>query len=309
MEIHTNRPRTEQDLEIAPASDQSMYLRRKATQRLRRSHFASRRLMGALHIIAKLGAFVLVVAFLVSIFVYAYNSDKFTLRNVTIYGCKQLDARRLEGIIRENFPSNLLRIDLKQVRSLLEDEAWAKQVEIRRVLPFDLLVYIQERVPSVILEMQGELMLADEDGMLLDKYDPKYGKLDVPVFRGVLGDNPEKYRLYQEENSARIQRGLKLLSDLDSGSPAYAKNISEVDLSDKSNLKVLLVDDTAEVLLGDRDFLKRFRILMSNLTQYRELKSQYVDIASVDLRFDGQIIYRPKRAAGGQTVPAAEAIP
>ena len=236
MEIHTDRPRTEQDLEVGPATDQSKYLRRKASQKLRKSHFASRRLLGALRMAARLGTLVLVLAFLLSIFVYAYNSDKFTLHNVTVCGCKQLDAKRIEGIIRENFPANLLRIDLKKVQSLVENETWVKRVEIRRVLPSDLLIYVQERVPSVILELQGELMLADDDGMLLDRYDHKYGKLDVPVFKGVLGDSPEGYRLYQEENSARIRLGLNLLSDLESGSPAYTKNISEVDLSDRKNL-------------------------------------------------------------------------
>ena len=77
----------------------------------------------------------------------------------------------------------------------------------------------------------------------------------------------------------------------------------------KYEIKVLLVDDTAEVFLGNRDFLKRFRTLMSNLNQYRELKSQYSDIASVDLRFDGQIVYRPKRATSIQKVPVAESRP
>lgn len=309
MEIHTNKSRTEQDLEVSPTADQSKYLRRNASQKLRKSHFASRRLMGTLRMVARLGAVVLVLAFLLSIFVYAYNSDRFALHNVTVYGCKQLDAKRLEGIIRENFSSNLLRIDLKKVQSLLENETWVKRVEIRRVLPSDLLIYVQERVPSVILELQGELMLADDGGVLIDRYNPKYGRLDVPVFKGVLGHSPEEYRLYQEENSARIRLGLNLLSDLESGSPAYTKNISEVDLSDKSNLKVLLMDDTAEVFLGDRDFLKRFRTMMSNLTNYRDVKAQYTDISVVDLRFDGQIVYRPKRAAGEQKVPVAEAKP
>jgi cell division septal protein FtsQ len=168
-------------------------------------------------------------------------------------------------------------------------------------------IYVKERIPSVILEMRGELMLADDDGVLLDKYDPKYGNLDVPVFKGVLGEDAESYRMYQDENTARIHVALRMLSDLESGSPLYGKNISEVDISDKNNLKVLLVDDTAEVLLGERDYLKRFRTLMSNLDQYRELKSQYNDIASVDLRFDGQIVYRPRRTAavgsGGETTP------
>ena len=49
--------------------------------------------------------------------------------------------------------------------------------------------------------------------------------------------------------------------------------------------------------MGDADFLKRFRTLMSNMSQYQELKAQYNEIASIDLRFDGQIIYRPTKSS------------
>ncbi len=300
MEFHTNRARTEQDMEVTPAPEQNKYLRRKTTQKLRKSHFVSRRILSALRIVASLGAFVLVSAFLLSLFVYAYNSDKFALRNVTIHGCRQSDPRKLEAVVREASRTNLLRLDLRRIRSLVEDQAWVKRAEVRRVLPSDLVVHIEERVPSVILEMQGDLMVTDDDGVLLDRYDPRYGKLDVPVFKGALGDDPAGYRSNQKENAGRIRMGLKFLSDLDAGSPDYARSISEIDISDKSNIKVTLVDDTAEIYFGDRDFLKRFNTLKSNLTQYEELKSQYPEITVVDLRFDGNIIYRPGRSAGGQ---------
>ncbi len=305
MEIHTNKPRMEPE----PAPDQSRYLRRKAPpQKLHKNRFLSR-LLGLLRFFARLGAFVLLAAFLASIFVYAYYSDKFALRNVAFEGCKQVDTNRLEALIREKFPSNLLRINLDQLRILLEHETWIRRVEIRRVLPSNLIIQVQVRVPSVILDLRGELMLADDDGVLLDRYDPKYGKLDVPVFKGVLGDDANGYRLYQEENSERIRLGRQLLSDLDSGSPDYPKSISEVDLSEKNDIKVTLVDDTAEIHLGDRDFLKRFRTLLSNMTQYRELKAEYTEVAAVDLRFDGQIIYRPKRQPSGHNAAVAEAKP
>ncbi len=302
MEIHTNKARSEQDIEVAPASDQSKYLRRKATQKLRKSHFASRRMMGALRLTFRIGAFVLGMALLLSLFVYAYNSDRFALQNVTIYGCKRLEARQLEAVIRKNCPSNTLRIDLRRLRTLLEKQPWVKRVELRRVLPSDLVVYVEERIPSVIVEMRGQLMVTDDEGVLLDKYDTRREKLDVPVFKGVLGADPAGYRLYQEENAARVLLGLKLVSELGAGSPDYPKHLSEVDLSDKSNVKVTLVDDTAEIFLGDRDFLKRFQALMSNMTEYQELKSQYSEIPVVDLRFDGNIVYRPKHTADGQPV-------
>ena len=138
----------------------------------------------------------------------------------------------------------------------------------------------------VIIEFRSELMLADKDGIMLDRYDPKYGKLDVPVFKGVLGEDAESYRLYQEENSARIRQGLQMLAEIESGSPEETRKISEVDISDRENLKILLVDDTAEVYLGEKDYLKRFRSLMDNMQQYQELKNQYTEIESIDLRFE-----------------------
>ena len=232
---------------------------------------------------------------MLSVFVYAYTSEKFNLRHVTFYGCRELNQKEMEGIIRQDFPANILRIDLQKLQERLEKETWAKHVEIRRVLPSDLIIYIQERTPSVIFELRGELMIADGDGTLLGRYDPRFGKLDVPVFKGVLGEDAESYKLYKEENAVRIRQGLVMLSQIESGLPHSTQKISEVDISDPENLKILLVDDTAEVYLGDKDYLKRFSTLMSNLGEYQKLKDQYTEFVSIDMRFDNQIVYRPRR--------------
>jgi cell division septal protein FtsQ len=293
MEIKTNRPREAQDARIVPPPDTTRRARRKTTQKIGKNHVAGRRFVSFLKTLGKAFVFFLTAIFMVSAMVYVYNSEKFNLRKVTFYGCRELDQKELEEVIRQNFPRNILRIDLRQLKNRLEKETWARRVEIRRVLPSDLVVYVEERTPSVILEIQGELMMADRDGTVLDRYDPKYGKLDMPVFKGVLGEDAESYRLYQEENAARIHQGLEMLADIESGSPSYARRISEVDISDRKNLKVLLVDDTAEVYLGDKDYLKRFRTLMENLSQYQELKNQYAEFSSIDMRFEGNIIYRP----------------
>ena len=284
-----------------------MYLRRKNVQQVRKSQSAGRTLLRAGKLAGKLCVGAMVLAFLVSVFIYAFTSDKFSLRTVTFKDCRNVNTRQLEDIIRKEFPSHLMQIDLKQLRSRLEQETWCRRAEIRRVLPSELVIYVQERVPSVILEINGELMIADEDGILLDKYDPRYGKLDVPVFKGFSGNDAEGYRQNQDENAERIQMGLRMLADLESGSTAFTRGISEVDLSDKDNVRITLVDDTAEIHLGDRDFLKRFRKLMDNLGRYRELKAQGYEIATIELRFDGQIIYRPRKSTGAQPVATAEA--
>ncbi len=298
MEIKTGS-KSREEARIVPPPDTGRRQHKKATNKLGTSQIAGRRLVAALKMLGKLGAFILMVSFMLSVFVYAYTSDKFNLRTITFCGCKELDSKQLESMVRQNFPANILRINLGGVKARLEQVPWVKSVEIRRVLPSDLIIYIQERIPSVIIEFRSELMLADKDGIMLDRYDPKYGKLDVPVFKGVLGEDAESYRLYQEENSARIRQGLQMLAEIESGSPQETRKISEVDISDRENLKILLVDDTAEVYLGEKDYLKRFRSLMDNMKQYQELKNQYTEIESIDLRFDNNIIYRPRRASAG----------
>jgi cell division septal protein FtsQ len=305
MEIKTRKsPKEQEESDAPPAPDKSMYLRKKVTPQIRKSYLVSRLLIKGLKVLAQAAVCLAAIALLIWVGFYAYSSDRFTLQTISFYGCKHLDCRGLEAAIRRDFPKHILRIDLTQLRGRIEKEVWTRRAEIRRILPSELAIYVQERTPLVIMEVRNDLMLGDEDGILLDKYDPGYGKLDVPVFKGLLGDNPEGYRLYQEENSERVRLGLKMLAELESGSPEYTRSISEVDLSDKSNLRAMLVDDTAEISFGDRDFLKRFNKLMANMNQYRDLKTQYGEFASVDLRFEDQIAYRPRK--GRQNAQPAE---
>jgi cell division protein FtsQ len=287
MEIKTTKSRDTNNARIVPPPDRAGQARKKANRKLGNSRVAGRRFASALKTFGKACSFLLVIAFALSIFVFAYTSEKFNLRQVTFYGCKELDPKALESIIRQDFPSNILRINLQKLKNRLEKETWAKSVEIRRVLPSDLVLRVEERTPAVVFEFNNELMIADRDGIALGFYDPRFGKLDTPVFKGMLGENAEGYQLYQEENSARIRQGLRMLAEIESDSPQSTKQISEVDLSDPQNLKMLLVNDTVEVMLGEKEYVKRFRKLM----QYRNLREQYDALASIDVRFDGKIIY------------------
>ncbi len=300
MEIKAgNTSRESENPEVAIPPDRSA-ARKKTVQKLQRSRHLASRLLAVLKFVVVTSAVVLLAAGALYAYRYVYASDMFALRNITIDGCSHLDPGRLEILIRQDFPLNLLRLDLDQLHIRLEQETWIRRVEMRRILPASLQIRIQERVPSVIAEVGGELELLDNEGILLDRYNPSYGKFDVPVFRGMQGDNAEAYALLQQENSVRVRLGLQVLTELETGSIEFTRAISEVDLSDPGNVRLLLVDDTAEISLGDKDFLKRFQDF---LAQYPKAKAQYGEMISVDLRFYPQIVYRPKRAAGTPETP------
>jgi cell division protein FtsQ len=297
MEIRTSRPREAQSAKDSPAPEKPRRARKKTVQKVGKGTIAARRLLSAAKIMSKIAVVLLMALFLLSIFVYAFNSDRFKLHVITFYGCKQTQPKQLEKIIRKDFPANILRIDLYQLQMRLEKEPWIRKAEIRRILPSDLAIYIQERSPAVILELNGELMLADSDGTLLDAYDPRYGKLDTPVIKGFIGKDAESYRRNHEENAARLQQVLDMFAEIEAGLPSHTQKISEVDISDPNNLKILLVDDSAEILLGDKDYLKSFRKLIDYWDAYQEQKSQHSDIVAVDLRIPGRIVYQTRERA------------
>jgi cell division protein FtsQ len=83
-----------------------------------------------------------------------------------------------------------------------------------------------------------------------------------------------------------------LVSQLDAGGAHYSQELSEVDLSDAEDVKVLPSDPQGEVLvhLGSSNYLERYKVYVSHVREWRQ---QFDKLESVDLRYDGQIIVNP----------------
>lgn len=299
MKINTKNTRDMQGRKNSQPARRKAPARKHVPQKISRSRVSKQQILSSLRWICILGGIVLAAVLIASIWNHTLNSERFHVRNIAIYGCKQVNPERVEQIVQNHIPENILDIDLAQLKEQIEAFKWIRQVEIRRVLPSGLIIKVRERVPSVILEMHGELMIADNDGILLDRYERRYGKLDVPVLKGVVGKDTRSYESYQQENSARIRNALNMLDEIASEAPSYIQKISEVDISDRNNLKIMLVDDTIEIYLGNRDYLNRLRAFMKS-GKYPELKRKNMPIAVVDLRFDDRIIYRRSRVSSNR---------
>jgi cell division protein FtsQ len=80
--------------------------------------------------------------------------------------------------------------------------------------------------------------------------------------------------------------------ELDSSGARYSQELSEVDLTDTEDVKVLAADANGEVLvhLGSGNYLQRYKTYVTHVQQWRQ---QFDKLESVDLRYDGQIIVNP----------------
>jgi hypothetical protein len=87
-----------------------------------------------------------------------------------------------------------------------------------------------------------------------------------------------------ETRHDRVHRMLRLTTDLGEN----VRNISEIDVSDRDNLKVTVPRDghIVTLLLGDRGFAQRYD---NFLNHFGEIKRKLPNAATLDLRLEDRI--------------------
>ena len=84
-----------------------------------------------------------------------------------------------------------------------------------------------------------------------------------------------------------------MLAEIAAEMPLAVRDISEIDISEWNNLKIMMNDDPVEIFMGGGNYVKRFAGFIGDPTKkYQELKNQGIQVAQIDLSNDGQIVYK-----------------
>jgi cell division septal protein FtsQ len=130
------------------------------------------------------------------------------------------------------------------------------------------------------------MYLVDDRGIIIDQYGPQYTDLDLPIVDGLSAspnDSPTMTDEARADLAARVITSVK-------AKPAVARRLSQIDVTDAHNAKVILSGDPVVLQLGDDQFLPR---LESYLQLAAALHERVEAIDYVDLRFEDRIYVRP----------------
>jgi cell division protein FtsQ len=181
---------------------------------------------------------------------------------------------------------NIFFIPLAQRKLQLEQIPWVESASVMRFVPNRLGVEIHERTPVAFARIGSRISLIDAGGTVMELAPNGKKKYSFPVIAGMNSGEPLSTR------SARMKNYNQLVQQLDAGGASYSRELSEVDLSDPEDVKVVVADPNGEVLvhLGAGNFLHRYKTYITHVQQWRQ---QFDKLESVDLRYDGQIIVNP----------------
>jgi cell division protein FtsQ len=189
---------------------------------------------------------------------------------------------------------SVLRIPLDARRGQLEQLPWVESASLQRILPNRIRVELTERTPVAFLRNSNELALIDAHGVILDR--PEGEDLHFPVITGLSDSMP------REEREKRMQTYQEFLRDADLVRSGSSDRISEVDLSNAKDLRVVLTgltsaNDSQAVTIhfGYSDFTGKYRMLVENFAQWQANAGR---VQSIDLQYSRQVVVNSDSSAG-----------
>jgi cell division protein FtsQ len=205
--------------------------------------------------------------------------------NIDVSGLSEVSRAEMLPVFGEDIGRNIFFVPLSERRKQLEQIPWIEKATVMRLLPNQIRVTVVERQPVAFTRMNSQVGLVDANGVLLTMPAAMMAQhhYSFPVVTGINPDDPPAAR------QARMAVYQRLLAELDSNGQHLSAQISEIDLTDASDARVLMPEQGADILAhyGEDHFLERYQRYRQHIAEWRQ---QYPSLAAVDLRYDQKVV-------------------
>ncbi len=217
-------------------------------------------------------------------------------------GLTEVSRPEMLTVFGEDVGRNVFFISLSERRRQLEQLPWVEHATVMRLLPDRIRVSVVERRPVAFTRHGNEIGLVDANGVLLSMPASAMARhhYSFPVVTGIDAGDTASAR---QKRMAVYQR---LMAELGSGGRRATEQLSEIDMTDPEDARVTMPEQGGDILahFGDDRFLERFERYRTHIAEW---KQQYPHLASVDLRYDQQVVLEMNPGKGTADAVAGDA--
>ncbi|MDR3792262.1 MAG: FtsQ-type POTRA domain-containing protein [Terracidiphilus sp.] len=218
--------------------------------------------------------------------------------NIQAAGLTEVSRAEMLPVFGEDIGRNVFFVPIGERRRELEAIPWIEHATVMRVLPDQIRVNVVERKPVAFTRHGQQIGLVDANGVLLEMSAATMAAhhYSFPVVTGL--DAGDKAASRQQ----RMGVYGRLMAELDANNQHFSEQISEIDLTDPEDARVLMPTQGADILahFGEDHFLERYQRYKAHVGEWRQ---QYPQLAAVDLRYEHQVVLE---MASGKTQPAMD---
>ena len=207
------------------------------------------------------------------------TSSRLAIREIEVEGTRRLDPEDLAQEAGVQTGDNLFRMNPGLAEARLSTNPWVAAVDIRRSFPSRVVIRIAEREPVALVDAAGWVAI-DATGAILP-LGAIQERFDLPIITG--SGAPANI------DSARLARGAAFLRVVALERPYLLRDISEVNVSDASDLVAYTMHSGTAIRFGADGFAEKLARLVPVLEDLSGVDRIPI---TIDLRFAGQAVVR-----------------
>jgi len=216
--------------------------------------------------------FFLVPVCLLSAFtlVYVFSKDEplFFLKSIKISGAEQLKEKDIMSKVSPFLRESLLKIDALKMKDAITSHPFVKEVSIKRVFPFSIVIDVREKKPSALwVNGEGEVFVLDETGS---------------PYRGLVKGDEKGMFIINAKDKGDVKSVFKEVNGWIGQNIIGKDALSEVSYNE-GNLTIFGGENGVEIILGKEDQGKRLKRAMA---VFEDAKKRGLLIKCIDARFE-----------------------
>lgn len=203
-------------------------------------------------VFSKIVKFVVIVCLFVGAGCFLCLSPTFNVQEIVVEGNSIIPADTVRSLSRVELYKNIFLVDKFSTIENVEENAYINKVKVSRVLPNKIKIQVEERTEKYLLEFaEGKYAILDGQGYVLNVIS-ELKKLPIIVgaetnIEELVKVNGNKNRLCEKD-----LKKLDIVSNIIQTAESYEVDefISKIDISDSSNIKLILQTEEKIVYLG-----------------------------------------------------------
>lgn len=216
-----------------------------------------------------------VLSTLTVIYICSSGQRLFLLKDVKVKGIEQLNDSDIMKKACPFLKDSIFRIDVEQLKAAVAKHPFIKEVRVKRVFPFSLVIDVQEKKPSALWVFgDGQVQVLDEEGL---------------PFRGLIKEKRKGLVMINAPDRQEAQKAFKVFSAWADEGIINRDGVSEI-VYNKGNV-TLVANEAVEIILGREDQKERLKRATAVL---EDAKKRGLLIRCIDARFEKGAIVKER---------------
>lgn len=188
------------------------------------------------------------ILIMVVLIVLLLSSSLFNINTIEVVGNSKLSEEKVISLSSIELYTNVFNFSSRKAKSKLKENSYIQDAKISRKLPTTVVITIEERVPTYMLQFADSYVYINNQGYMLEISNEK---LEVPILTGFTTDlsNIKPGNRINSEDLEKMKMVIRLYQTLNNN--GLAEIVSKIDMSDERNYTLFFESEGKKVYLGD----------------------------------------------------------